>query len=149
MSDADDIVPIAGAVALDVDEVERLLFEHDGDVRLVALDLHVRSDRVRRFINSSGQLRRAQDEVYERGVDEAIGVLFAALRDKHSFQNRFYGAKEFLRSAAGRKRGFGHVEPPAASVEVRESGGARTIVLKWIDPDPPSLSPTIEGEKAE
>jgi hypothetical protein len=130
---------------LDVDEVEGLIFELDGNVSLIARTLSVRSDRVRAFIMASGTLRRALDEVYEGAVDEAIGVLFKGLRDEASFQNRFYAAKEWLRSGAGHKRGFGQAPAPHASLEIKDGSAGRTIVLKWLEPDPPKL---IEGEKA-
>lgn len=131
--------------ALDADEVEGLLFELNGNVSAAAKRLGVRSDRLRAFILASGQLRRALDEVYEGAVDEAVEVLFTALRDSVSFQNRYYAAKEFLRSEAGRRRGFGREGSPQASLEVKDAGSGRTIVLKWIEPDKPKM---IEGEKA-
>lgn len=130
---------------LNPDVVEELIFELDGNVSVIAKALSVRSDRLRAFIMASGQLRRALDEVYEGAVDEAIGVLFKGLRDEDSFQNRFYAAKEFLRSGAGRKRGFGQAVAPHAALEIKDSAAGRTIVLKWLEPDPPKL---IEGEKA-
>jgi hypothetical protein len=46
-------------------------------------------------------------EIYERGTDRAIEVVLKGLDDKKSYQNRFYAAKEMLRSDYGRKRGFG------------------------------------------
>ena len=147
LSDAPEVLSGKREISepLDVDLVEGLIFEHDGNVSDVARALSVRSDRLRSFIMASGQLRRALDEVYEGAVDEAIGVLFAGLRDSVSFQNRFYAAKEFLRSTAGRKRGFGQVQAAQAAIEVKDGASGRTIVLKWLEPDPPKL---IEGEKA-
>jgi hypothetical protein len=129
--------------ALNPDLIEGLIFELDGNVSVIAKTLSVRSDRLRAFIMASGQLRRAMDEVYEGAVDEAIGVLFRGLRDEASFQNRFYAAKEFLRSGAGHKRGFGQAHAPHAALEIKDSAAGRTIVLKWLEPDPPKL---IEGE---
>lgn len=130
---------------LDAETIEDLIFEFDGNVSLIAKSLSVRSDRLRAFIMAKGELRRALDEVYEGAVDEAIGVLFNGLRDEASFQNRFYAAKEFLRSGAGHKRGFGQAPAPMGSLEIKDSAAGRTIVLKWLEPDPPKL---IEGEKA-
>lgn len=132
---------------LDVDQVEELIFRFDGNVTDIAKALSVRSDRVRAFIMATGVLRQALDEVYEGAVDEAIGVLFRGLRDEASFQNRFYAAKEWLRSGAGRKRGFGQQIAPHAQLEIKDSSAGRTIVLKWLDPDPPGPK-LIEG-KAE
>jgi hypothetical protein len=132
-------------IQLDSDHVEELIFEHDGNVSEIAKALSVRSDRLRAFIMASGQLRRALDEVFEGAVDEAIGVLFRGLRDEASFQNRFYAAKEWLRSGVGHKRGFGPAVAARAALEIKDSSAGRTIVLKWLEPDPPKL---IEGEKA-
>ena len=133
---------------LDADQVERLIFERDGNVTEIAKTLAVRSDRLRAFIMASGVLRRALDEVYEGAVDEAIGVLFRGLRDEASFQNRFYAAKEWLRSGAGHKRGFGQAPAPLGSLEIKDSSAGRTIVLKWLEPDAPPAPKLIEGEKA-
>lgn len=130
---------------LDAERIEELIFELDGNVSLIAKALCVRSDRLRAFIMAKGELRRALDEVYEGAVDEAIGVLFKGLRDEVSFQNRFYAAKEWLRSGAGHKRGFGQQIAPHAQLEIKDGSAGRTIVLKWLEPDPPKL---IEGEKA-
>lgn len=141
---AGDIAP-KSEIPLNSDLVEELIFELDGNVSAIAKALSVRSDRLRAFIMASGQLRRALDEVYEGAVDEAIGVLFKGLRDEASFQNRFYAAKEWLRSSAGHKRGFGQAVSPHAALEIKDTTAGRTIVLKWLEPDPPKL---IEGEKA-
>ena len=130
---------------LNADVIEGLIFEMEGDVSRIAKALSVRSDRLRAFIMAKGELRRAIDEVYEGAVDEAIGVLFKGLRDEASFQNRFYAAKEWLRSSAGHKRGFGQAVAAHAALEIKDSAAGRTIVLKWLEPDPPKL---IEGEKA-
>jgi hypothetical protein len=130
---------------LDADEVEELIFEHDGNVVEIARRLCVRSDRVRAFIMAKASLRRALDEVYEGAVDEAIGVLFRGLRDEASFQNRFYAAKEWLRSGAGHKRGFGQAPAPHAALEIKDSSAGRTVVLKWLEPEPPALPPVIEA----
>lgn len=128
---------------LDADLIERLLFECDGDITEVARRLHVRSDRVRRFVFASGGLRRVLDEIDDMAVDEARSVVYRALRDEASFQNRFYAAKVFLSSEAGKRRGFGRESAPHAAIEVKPGGG-QTIILKWIDPDPVKV---IEGEK--
>jgi hypothetical protein len=134
--------------ALDSEIVEQLIFELDGNVSAIAKALSVRSDRLRAFIMAKGELRRALDEVYEGAVDESIGVLFKGLRDEASFQNRFYAAKEFLRSGAGHKRGFGQAPAPMSSLEIKDSAAGRTIVLKWLEPDALAPPTTIEGEKA-
>jgi hypothetical protein len=51
-----------------------------------------------------------------------------------SFQNRFYAAKEFLRTGAARRRGFGHEASGSATLELKDKGGARTITLRWLEP---------------
>ena len=66
----------------------------------------VRSSRLRKFVAKSQRLCAAIDEVFEGAVDEAVGVLFEGLRDEMSFQNRFYAAKEFLRTGAARRTGL-------------------------------------------
>lgn len=144
-----EIVPKIGIDSgLDPAEVLNLIREHDGNVTLIAHALHVRSDRVRKFIEAKRELKEAMAEVYEGAVDEAIGVLFAGLRDEHSFQNRFYAAKEFIKSEAGRKRGFGKDPGLAAQIELKTdgAGGGRTITLKWIDPDAPPPPKVIDGD---
>jgi hypothetical protein len=124
---------------LDEDKLESLLLEVDGSIREAAILLDVKSARLRRFVQASPRLRSACEEALALAVDESIGVLFEGLRDKGSFQNRFYAAKEFLRSAEGRKRGFGHEASGQATLELKDKGGARTITLKWIEP--PAESP--------
>jgi hypothetical protein len=119
---------------LDEDEVESLLLVNDGSIREAAQLLGVKSSRLRRFVQASPRCREACEEAMALAVDEAVGVLFEGLRDKGSFQNRFYAAKEFLRSAEGRKRGFGHEASGQATLELKDKGGSRTITLKWIEP---------------
>lgn len=134
--------------SLNAETIEELIFELDGNVSRIAKILSVRSDRLRAFIMAKGELRRALDEVYESAVDEAIGVLFRGLRDEVSFQNRFYAAKEWLRSGAGHKRGFGQAPAPLGSLEIKDGAAGRTIVLKWLEPDAAPGPKLIEGEKA-
>ena len=131
---------------LDADEVERLIFELDGNVTEIAKALRVRPMRLRRFIDQKPQLKRAMVEVDDGAVDEARRVIFAGMRDEASFQNRFYSAKVFLNSEAGRRRGFGREPGLAATLEVKGGDGARTITLKWIEPDAPEAPKIIEGE---
>jgi hypothetical protein len=119
---------------LDEDRIEGLLAEHDGKVGRVAKKLGVKSSRLRKFVAMSPRLSGAIDEVFEGAVDEAVGVLFEGLRDEMSFQNRFYAAKEFLRTGAARRRGFGHEASGSATLELKDKGGARTITLRWLEP---------------
>jgi hypothetical protein len=120
----------------DETEVERLLYEHDGSIRQCARELGASSLDLRLYVGRSERLQAALGETFALGVDEATEVLFEGLRDKGSFQNRFYAAKEFVKSAEGRRRGFG-VEPSgAATLELKgDKGGTKTIVLRWLDPN--------------
>jgi hypothetical protein len=118
---------------LDQERVRDLLMEHDGNVTAVAKVLHVRPERLRAYVRAVPALNRALDETMDQGVDRAIDVLWAALRDTESFQNRYYAAKEFLRSEAGRRRGFGPRET-ATSLEVKTSDRSTSITIKWLDP---------------
>jgi hypothetical protein len=119
---------------LDEDKIEAILLSLDGSIREAAIVLDVKSSRLRRFVQASPRLREACAEAFALAIDESVGVLFEGLRDKNSFQNRFYAAKEFLRSAEGRSRGFGHEASGQATLELKDKGGARTITLRWIEP---------------
>ena len=119
---------------LDEARIEVLLAEHDGDVGKVAKRLGIGSSRLRKFVALSPILCAAVEEVFEGAVDEAVAVLFQGLRDESSFQNRFYAAKEFLRTGAARRRGFGHDPSATATLELKDQRGARTITLRWLEP---------------
>jgi hypothetical protein len=137
-----ELVPIPEDFGLDVDQIEQMIFELKGDVSEIARRLNVRSDRVRAFVLASSTLRKAVAETDECAIDKAIGVLHRGLASD-SFQNQFYTAKEWLRSGAGKRRGFGGDASPV-SIEVK--GGQRTIQIKWLDPDTTPEPRTIEGE---
>ena len=130
---------------LDEERIEGLLAEHDGNVGKVAKKLGVKSARLRKFVAMSQRLCGAIDEVFEGAVDEAVGVLFEGLRDEMSFQNRFYAAKEFLRTGAARRRGFGHEASGSATLELKDKGGARTITLRWLEPREELTNASEEG----
>ena len=119
---------------LDEARIEVLLEQHDGDIGKVARQLGVASSRLRKFVALSPVLCAAIDEVFEGAVDEAVSVLFQGLRDEGSFQNRFYAAKEFLRTATARRRGFGHDASATATLELKDKGGTKTITLRWLEP---------------
>ena len=125
------LVPIDPS--FDQDEIRQLLFQHGGDVTEAAKAIGVKPERLRAYVRAMPALNRALDETMDQFVDQAIGVLREALRDEGSFQNRFYAAKEFLRSEAGRRRGFGPRET-ATSLEVKTSDRATTLTIKWLDP---------------
>jgi hypothetical protein len=126
-----ELVPVEPG--FDQDVVRKLLFEHDGNVTQAAKELGVKPERLRAYVRAIPSLNRAIDETLDRGVDKAIAILWEALRDTESFQNRYYAAKEFLRSEAGRRRGFGPRET-ATQLEVKTSDRAASITIKWLDP---------------
>jgi hypothetical protein len=115
---------------LDQEEVREILMAHDGNVTAAAKELDVDPERLRTYVYAIPALKRAIEETLAQGVDAAVDVLFTALRDQASFQNRYYAAKEFLRSDAGRRRGFGPREH--AALEVKPLTPA-TLTLKWLD----------------
>ena len=119
---------------LDEARIEGLIAEHDGDIGKVAKRLGVASSRLRKFVAMSPALCAACEEVFEGAVDEAVAVLFEGLRDQGSFQNRFYAAKEFLRTGAARRRGFGHDPSATATLELKDQRGTKTITLRWLEP---------------
>jgi hypothetical protein len=134
---ADQLVPDVPGLdpGLDQDEVRALLIELDGNVTKAAIRLGVDPERLRAYVNGMAVLRRAMAETIEQGVDRAVDILFEGLRDEMSFQNRYYAAKEFLRSEAGRRRGFGRQELSPAALEVRtENRAPAVITLKWLEP---------------
>lgn len=126
-----ELVPVEPG--FDQDEIRELLFAHDGNVTQAAKALGVKPERLRAYVRAVPSLNRAIDETMDQGVDKAIAVLWEAIRDTESFQNRYYAAKEFLRSEAGRRRGFGPRET-ATSLEVKTTDRATSITIKWLDP---------------
>jgi hypothetical protein len=125
-----DVIPFPEK-QFDQDEIRALLMRLDGDVTQAAKELRVDPERLRAYVYGMPALKRAIDETLAQGVDEAVSVLYAALRDQASFQNRYYAAKEFLRSEAGRRRGFGPREQ--AALEIKPNAPA-TLTLKWLEP---------------
>jgi regulatory Fis family protein len=125
-------------------EIARLvaaLEDERGNVTQAAKRLGVGSAWLRAKIVATKELGEAMDEIMERHVDKAIGIIRAGL-DEESYLVRFYAAKEFLRSETARKRGFG----TAQNAQVIEASGGRpsVIVLKWIGDDKPEPK-QIEG----
>jgi hypothetical protein len=127
----------------DDDEIARELLACDGQVRKVARKLKLDSQDLRLYVGKSARLAQVMEECFALAVDEAMEVLYAGLRDDGSFQNRFYSAKEFLRSSEGRKRGFGAELSGQAMLELKGDPGRKTITLRWLDPleEPPKLAP--------
>jgi hypothetical protein len=118
----------------DQQEVRDLLIELDGNVTEAAKRLKVDVTRLRTYVYAVPGLKRALDETLDQAVDAAIDVLYQGLRDEGSFQNRYYAAKEFLRSTAGKRRGFGPREPTTVALEVRKDPSASLVTLKWLEP---------------
>jgi len=116
------------------DRIERLILKHDGNLTRVAGELDCATMRLRKFVRSSPRLSAALEETFDCAVDEAVDVLYEGLRDRLSFQNRFYSAKEFLRTTAARKRGFGQDASGAATLELKDKAGQKTITLRWLEP---------------
>ena len=117
---------------LDQVEARRALIEAKGNVTKAAEAMGIEPERLRAYVKAIPALRRTVEEIVEQGVDASIGILFEGLNDQGSFLTRFYCAKEFLRSEAGRRRGFGPQIP--GSIEIRPQGGPTAITLKWIEP---------------
>lgn len=126
------------------DELVRALELERGNVSGAAERLGVESAWLRRKIVSTKALEEAMDEIMERSVDKAIAIMRDGL-DEESYLIRFYAAKEFLRSDAGRKRGFG---TPREPVQVESGGGRAVIVLKWLGDDQPEPK-TFEATQIE
>jgi len=126
-----EVVPVEPP--LDVEAARSALAEAHGNVTEAAKALEVDPARLRRLVEAMPRLKGVIDEAIEQGVDKAIAVLQGALDDEMSFQNRFYAAKEFLRSAPGRKRGFGGGYEAPQAVEVTRTN-AGVITLKWLEP---------------
>jgi hypothetical protein len=117
------------------------LMRHKGNVTNAADELGLESMDLRRMIQKSERLQDAMTEVIERSVDRAIGIIQDGM-DEESYLVKFYAAKEFLRTEAGRRRGFG--QPHQTQVVEGRGGGATVIVLKWLG-DEDAEPKTIEG----
>jgi hypothetical protein len=140
---ADKYLPRLSDESLDEDEVETALFDAEGNVTRAAEILGVKSMRLRRFIAASARLDEVLSEINEQCVDRAVAIVREGLNDEGSYLVRFYAAKEFLRSEAGRRRGFGLPRNIAVEVEGAAGGKAPIYVLKWLDDDVKA----IEGPK--
>lgn len=128
----------------DEERIIRALEQEGGNVTKAAARLGVGSAWLRRKIMAVKALGEVIDELFEQDVDKAQSIMRSGL-DEDSYLVRFYAAKEFLRSEAGRRRGFGRIEP--AQVE-STSGGRAVIVLKWLDDDKPEPK-QLEGSDGE
>jgi hypothetical protein len=114
-------------------EVKALLMENGGDVTEVARRMQVDPERLRTYVYAMPRLKAALEETMAQAVDKAVGVLFEGLKDNMSFQNRYYSAKEILRSQAGARRGFGPRQ--VAALELKPADNRpHTVPLKWLEP---------------
>jgi hypothetical protein len=123
-----------------------VLEEVEGNVTEAAERLGVHSARLRALVAEEPALRRTREEALERGVDRAIAVLFEGMRAEH-YGVKLSASKEFLRSEAARRRGFG---VGGAALEVTSRPGER-LTITWLDPNEPEPPDPklIEGEKAD
>jgi hypothetical protein len=71
-------------------------------------------------------------EIMEQKVDAAVDVVFDGLQDKASFQNRFYCAKEMLKSVPGRARGFG-MERTSTTINIGPAAPQAGVEIKWLE----------------
>jgi CO/xanthine dehydrogenase Mo-binding subunit len=125
--------------------IARALAFNRGNVSEAANELGLDSAELRRMIQKSERLQGVMVEVMERSVDKAIGIIQDGM-DEESYLVKFYAAKEFLRTEAGRRRGFG--QPQHAQVVEGRGGGATVIVLKWLgdeDVEPKTIEGTTLG----
>lgn len=127
------------------EHIARILMRHRGNVTEAAEELGMDSAELRRTIAKSDPLQAAMTEVMERAVDKAIGIIRDGL-EEDSYLVRFYAAKEFLRTEAGRRRGFGM--PQQAQVVEGAGGGRAIIVLKWLDEKEPEPK-TLDNQQLE
>jgi hypothetical protein len=114
---------------IDVEKTRSALAALDGNVTAVASLLNVHLVRLRRFIEATPALRAEMAEIMERGVDQAIKVLFKGLRDEH-LGVKLQAAKEFLRFEGARKRGFG---PKRTTLELTSRSG-EPLTITWLEP---------------
>ena len=114
---------------IDVEKTRSALAALNGNVTAVANMLNVRSVRLRRFIDATPALRAEIAEIMERGVDQAIKILFNGLRHEH-LGVKLQAAREFLRFVGARKRGFG---PQGAPHELTSRAGEQ-LIITWLEP---------------
>jgi len=129
----------------DAERLRALLIELNGNITKAAERLRVDSAFLRGFVDRIPRLRLTLAEIMERGVDQAVDILYEGLGDQASFQNRFYSAKEMLKSDAGRRRGYG--QPATHNLEIKPVARG-SLEIKWIDPPKHDLEgPLIEHEE--
>jgi hypothetical protein len=133
----------------DPEALRPMLIARNGDVRAVAKEIDADSEELRNYILSTPLLRRALDEVVNRGVDQSLAVLFDGLNDSEHFMNQLAAAKEFLKTRPAQRRGFNH---HAGDLELKMPAKGGALTLTWLPPEDPSagsgqaLPPMIEGK---
>ena len=97
----------ASCADLDLEAAGRALISAGGNVSAAAKALNVPAHDLRLLTFAFPELVDAALSVEERALDEALAVLFEAMRTG-DMRRRIRAAGLFLRStAAGRRRGFG------------------------------------------
>jgi plasmid maintenance system antidote protein VapI len=139
---------------IEPEAVAAALINAQGNVTEAAKTLSLNPMRLRAFVRGKRELSAIQAEIMEQAVDASVQVLWGALADEGSFQNRFYGAKEWLKSEMGRRRGFGWKPAGVTVINSGRAAAPTTIEIKWLEPPqepriPESGGPVIEGEKIE
>jgi hypothetical protein len=117
---------------LDAESLRKLLYKVDGNVTKAAKKLAVDPQRLRAFVFAVPSLRATMSEIMEQKVDAAIDVVFDGLKDGASFQNRFYCAKEMLKSVPGRARGFG-MERTSTTINLGPAAPQGAVEIKWLE----------------
>jgi plasmid maintenance system antidote protein VapI len=137
---------------LEPEAIAEALIAAQGNVTAAAKTLSLNPMRLRAFVKAKRELSAIQAEIMEQAVDASVQVLWGALADEGSFQNRFYGAKEWLKSEMGRRRGFGWKPAGVTVINSGRAAAPTTIEIKWLEPpqEAPGLRDpmVIEGEKA-
>ena len=90
---------------IELPAVEKALVETRGNVTAAARALRVPSSDLRRLVQTHGELRDAVFEQMERAIDASMSVLWEGLRHEN-IARRLEAAKLFLRTDAGRRRGW-------------------------------------------
>jgi hypothetical protein len=119
------IVPLSCA-HLDFAAVEAGLVKTRGNVTATAKALGVPPKDLRRLVWST-ELTDSVFEAVETALDEAQAIVFEALSSDDQ-AHRLAGAKAILRTAAGKRRGFG-LGPRRG-----DEADPQPVAMKWLEP---------------
>ena len=123
---AQKLIP-PSCIHLDRCAIEAELIATDGNITAAAKALEVPSADLRRLVWST-DLAETVYEAIEGVLDEAQGVLRAAL-DGADETHRLQAAKTLLtQTTAGRRRGWG-----SGSSLLEEPDEARPVTIKWLE----------------